>query len=96
MFAADVDARASQSLEPPRPLSSVTVTLLPGAALVVLTDNDGRLTIENVRLDESPPPGVGVATDTSAVPTAAMSPAGIEACSCVELLKVVGRLAPFH
>jgi hypothetical protein len=77
-------------------LSSVTVTLPPGNALVVLTDSVGGIVIENVRPEETPPPGAGVATETVAVPTAAMSLAGIAACRTFELVKVVGRLTPFH
>lgn len=43
-----------------------------------------------------PPPGVGVTTVTLAVPTLAMSVAGIAAVNCVALTKVVVRGLPFH
>ena len=72
------------------------MTVPPGNTVVLLTDNVGGVAIENVRPEEMPPPGAGVATETVAVPTAEMSLAGIAACSSVELLNVVWRLAPFH
>src|SRR5213594_3835740 len=43
-----------------------------------------------------PPPGLGENTVIDAVPAAAMSLAGIAACSWVPLTKVLGRGAPFH
>jgi hypothetical protein len=77
-------------------LFSVTVTLLPGAALVVLTESVGGLMIVKVIGADTPPPGDGVATATVAVPTDAMSAAEMVARRSVELTNVVGRLAPFH
>ena len=50
----------------------------------------------NVNDAEVPPPGAGVNTVTWAVPTAAMSPAAIAACSCVLLTNVVARGLPFQ
>ena len=52
--------------------------------------------IMNVTDPEVPPPGVGLNTVTAAVPVAAMSLAGMDACSCVLLTNVVVRLLPFH
>jgi hypothetical protein len=63
----------------------MTVTLVPGAAVVVLTDNVGAGTIVNVSDPDVPPPGGGVDTDTSAVPTVPTSAAATAARSCVPL-----------
>lgn len=38
----------------------------------------------------------GLNTATAAVPAARTSVAGISAVNCVELIKVVGKAAPFH
>src|SRR4029077_6532232 len=43
-----------------------------------------------------PPRAAGVPPDPCAVPPAATSDAGIDACSCVPLTKVVVRAAPFQ
>lgn len=96
MFGAEVAANPSQSDAPPRPPVSVTVTLVPGAACVVLTVKTGAATIVNVSDPDVPPPGGGVVTDTCAVPTAATSAAPIVARSCVPLTNVVGRAPPFQ
>ena len=45
---------------------------------------------------EVPPPGAGLNTVTLAVPAAAMSLAGIVAWTCVLLVTVVARAAPFQ
>ena len=96
VFGAEVAANAIQSVAPPSPPASVTVTLEPGAAVVALTDSVGAVAMVNVNAAEVPPPGAGVKTDTCAVPTAAMSAAAIAACSCVALTNVVARSDPFQ
>jgi hypothetical protein len=53
-------------------------------------------TMAKLTLFDKPPPGEGLNTCTSAVPATAMSLAGIEACNCVSLTKVVIRSLPFH
>jgi hypothetical protein len=45
---------------------------------------------------EVPPPGVGLATLTRAVPGVATSEAGMAAVICVAVRYVVGRGFPFH
>ena len=52
---------------PPKPLVSVTVTGLPGRAVVALTARAGPVTV-SVWVPEVPPPGAGVKTVTEAVP----------------------------
>jgi hypothetical protein len=52
--------------------------------------------IENVELPLIPPPGVGVETDTVAVPTLATNVAETEAVNCVALTYVVVSDVPFH
>ena len=79
MFGAPTLASAIQSCAPPNPFASVTVTAAPGATVDALTASVAAGSIVNVRADDVPPPGVGVKTVTAAVPTAARSPAGIEA-----------------
>ncbi len=85
MFAALDAASASQSLEPPRPPLSVTVTTAPVTAAVVSTDSvgAGTMSIGSSALD--PPPGAGVDTPICAVPIAVRSLAGIDIVSCVAL-----------
>ena len=56
----------------------------------------GPLSIEKVSDVLDPPPGAGLKTATSAVPTAAKSAASIVAVSCVVLTRVVARVAPFQ
>ena len=70
--------------------------LAPAWTVVALTVIEGGGLTVNVNAPEVPPPGAGVKTVTEAVPTVAMSPAPIDACSCVALTKVVGRADPFH
>ena len=72
------------------------MTLVPTCADVALTLMLGGGVIVNVSGDDTPPPGAGVATVTSAVPCAARSPARIVARNCVLLTKVVVRFAPFQ
>ena len=96
MFDALVAANAIQSCAPPAPLVSVTVIGFPPTTFVVLTESDGSWLIENGVGPDSPPPGGGLFTVTCAVPIAAISLAGIAACSCVALTKVVVRSAPFQ
>jgi hypothetical protein len=50
----------------------------------------------NVAAAEVPPPGAGLTTVTLAMPSAAMSVAGIVAVSCVGETNVVARAAPFQ
>src|SRR5262245_23373953 len=64
--------------------------------LVVLTASAGRSRTMKVSGVETPPPGAGVNTVTVAEPGTARSLAPIDACNCVALTKVVGRLAPFQ
>src|SRR2546421_117816 len=54
------------------------------------------LVIVNVWAPEVPPSTPGIVTVTWAVPTAAMSEAGIAAVTCVGLTRVVVRAAPFQ
>src|SRR5574341_952621 len=54
------------------------------------------LLIVNVNGVAAPPPGAGLKTVTLAVPAVAMSAAVIVAVTCVELMKVVVRSAPFQ
>ncbi len=96
MFGAEVAASTIQSNVPPSPPDSMTVTLAPGAAVVVFTDSVGLAPIVNVNDAEVPPPGAGVNTVTWAVPTAAMSAAPIAACSWVAARNVVARSDPFQ
>ena len=90
--------RTTDALANPLP---VTVTVNAGAPAVTLDgDSDSTLgtgfSIVNARSPDVPPPGAGVTTDTCAVPAAATSDAEIDACSCVPLTNVVGRVAPFQ
>src|SRR5712691_2003383 len=96
LFGALVAARASQSVDPPKPFVSVTVAWAPAATLVALTVSEGEPPTVNGTAAEVPPPGAGEKTVTCAVPLTARSVAGIAACSCVLLTNVVGRSAPFH
>ncbi len=96
MLGAVVDANASQSLTPPRPPLSVTVSEPPGETELALMVKVGAwLTVKFTGADV-PPPGPGVNTVTCAVPTAATSAAEIAACRLVLLTNVVGRAAPFQ
>jgi hypothetical protein len=81
---------------PPKPLPSVIVTSAPGATRVALGISVARGSIVKDSADEVPPPGAGVDTLTSAVPTLATSAAAIEATSRPALTTVVGRGDPFH
>jgi len=54
------------------------------------------LSIEKVSDVLLPPPGVGLKTATSAVPTTLKSAARIVAVNCVGLTKVVARALPFQ
>src|SRR5947209_20254465 len=45
---------------------------------------------------DGPPPGPGFTTLMAGLPSSARLVAGIATCSCVLLMKVVGRAAPFH
>ena len=56
----------------------------------------GALSIEKVSDVLDPPPGAGLKTATSAVPTAVKSAARIVAVNCVALTKVVARALPFQ
>ena len=55
-----------------------------------------RLLMVKLAVFDAPPPGVGFVTCIGAVPAVAMSVAGTEAVSCVELTNVVVRLLPFQ
>jgi hypothetical protein len=96
VFGAEVRANAIQSVAPPNPPVSVTVTFCPVAAEVVLTDSVGGAAIVSASDADVPPPGGGVVTDTCALPTAATSADGIVAASCVLLRNVVARGLPFQ
>src|SRR4029077_10601364 len=93
---APVAARASESVAPPKPLASVTVTSAPGATRVALGVNVAGGSIVKGRADDVPPPGEGVDTLTRAPPTLAISAAAIWAISCLALTTFVGRGDPFH
>ena len=56
----------------------------------------GGLSIEKVNDVLDPPPGAGLKTATSAVPTVAKSAASIVAVNCVALTRVVARVEPFQ
>ena len=56
----------------------------------------GTLSIEKVSDVLDPPPGAGLKTATSAVPTALKSAARTVAVNCVILTKVVARALPFQ
>jgi hypothetical protein len=56
----------------------------------------GTLSVEKVNAVLDPPPGAGLKTATSAVPTAAKSAANIVAVNCVALTRVVARVEPFQ
>ena len=96
MSGAAVAASAIQSVDPPKPSTSVTVTGSPGATTGALTVSVGGGSIVNVSADEVPPPGAGVVTRTCAVPVAATSVPGMDASSFELLMNLVGRAAPFH
>ena len=70
----------------------MAVTLVPTRADVVLTLMLGSGVTVNVNGADTAPPGAGVATVTSAVPSAARSFAEIVAFNCVLLTNVVVRL----
>ena len=55
-----------------------------------------ELSIEKVSDGLLPPPGAGLKTVTSAVPTVVKSVARIAAVNCVALTKVVARALPFQ
>ena len=79
MFGALVAANEIQSVAPPTPFVSVTVTLAPACTVVALTANvTGALTV-NVDGDEVPPPGAGEVTVMATEPDEATSAALIEA-----------------
>src|SRR6266403_2011309 len=93
---APTGASESQSVAPPIPPASVTVTPVPPATLVALGESEGGTPIVIVSEPDVPPPGDGVRTATCAVPSDRMSAAPIVARIWVVLAKVVARLAPFH
>ena len=72
-------ANAIQSVDPPYPFVSVTVTGDPGVVMVALTVSVGDTPIVNVSDPEVPPPGAGVKAVTCAVPGTATSAAVIDA-----------------
>src|SRR5690242_19608373 len=77
-------ASASQSVDPPAPFVSTTVTESPGATTgPAVSDSCGGGLIANVSAALVPPPGAGVVPLTSALPTAATSAAEIAAVSVV-------------
>ena len=81
-----VDAsRKSYALPPP----------VAGSWLVSMDRGKGADIVKS-KAEEVPPPGEGLNTVIWAVPSAAMSLAGIEAVSCALLTNVVGRSEPFH
>src|SRR5215510_9230329 len=90
--------RTTDVLTNPLPL---TVTVNAAAPAVTL-DGDSDSTpgtgfaIVNARSPDVPPPGAGDTTDTCAVPAAATSDAPIDACNCIPLTNIVGRLTPFQ
>jgi hypothetical protein len=96
VFGALLDARASQSLAPPRPFDNVAVTVPPVATLIELTVMVAGGATVKANAPDVPPPGDGVDTLTCAVPAVATSPAEIDACNWVELTNVVARFEPFH
>ena len=57
---------------------------------------EGPGLIVKLELAEMPPPGVGLYTDTWAVPAVAISVAEMAARNCDALTKVVVRADPFH
>src|SRR5688572_22079223 len=79
----------------------VTVSVKPGppataaVGLRLLSVGTG-LPMLKVCAFDVPPPGAGLSTVTWAVPTAAMSVAGMAAVSWVADTRVVGRAAPFQ
>ena len=89
-------ASANQSCVLPGPFVSVTVTEPPGLAVVALTARLGPRTTAKDKAAEVPPPGAGVRTWTDAVAADVRSLDGMAACSCVELVYVVGRATPFQ
>src|SRR2546428_10711683 len=74
----------------------VPVAMLPDGATRVAAPGGTLLLMVNVSAPEVPPPGVGENTVTDAVPTVAMSPTVIAACSWVLLTNVVVRALLFH
>src|SRR5438067_5887801 len=79
----------------------VSVSCCPPVARPADGDTESRrsggeieLTLNGSAFDA--PPGAGFVTITLVVPTAAMSLAGMSACTCVLLTKEVVRLSPFH
>ena len=90
-----------RTVEPATKLDPETVRVKAGppafaeVGLIPEIDGTGFWIVKDCAL-EFPPPGLGLSTVTLAVPTEAISLAGIEAVSFVALLKVVGRSDPFH
>jgi hypothetical protein len=76
----------SVNAAPPAVAEFVLKDVIVGAGLLIVNANP---------LDV-PPPGVGVATVTIAVPALAMSAAVIAACRLVRETNVVARAVPFH
>src|SRR5206468_2425183 len=90
--------RTTEVLTNPPPF---TVKVNAGSPAVALDgDSDSALgtgfAIVNVRSPDERQSVAAVNTDTCAVPAAATSDAGIDACSCVPLTNVVVRGAPFQ
>jgi hypothetical protein len=68
----------------------------PGTTTVALAESCGGLLMANSSVEDVPPPGAGVVTLTSALPTADTSASEIAAVSVLAFMKVVGRGDPFH
>src|SRR5438128_3535801 len=93
-----------RTTEPPTKFVPFTVSVnaaAPAAAdaglrLVVVGTGFGAEEMVNVCAFDVPPPGAGLNTITDAVPTVAMSLAGIAAVNRDDEPNVVVRLAPFH
>jgi hypothetical protein len=91
-----VSANDIQSVTPPDPFASVAVTVVPGAADVVLTVSAGGPVALKVAVEEVPPPGDGLNTVTGVAAIWAISAAAIAAVNRVAFTNVVGRGEPFQ
>src|SRR5919108_3774107 len=87
---ATANAAALFSIQP-LPSTALSARLKSSTKLLL-----GTTVMENVCELDVPPPGAGVNTVTVAVPVAAMSVAGIAACSCAADTNVVDRSVPFQ
>src|SRR5260221_14091754 len=74
----------------------VTFSVLVLVEAVTAPGVPAGVSMANLKADEMPPPGVGLNTVMSAVPTAARSVLRMAALICVVLTKVVLRAEPFQ